>query len=416
VVLQRLSWRRTFGGKPPRNRERTMKIAYFDCFSGAAGDMLVASLLDAGASLDAIQSCLSGLEMHGFRVRADKIRKQGLAATQFIVETDEGEAQPHRHLSHVREILVQGLPEGAVRNRALATFERLAAAEGAVHGMPAEQVHFHEVGAIDAIVDIVGVMAALDELGIERIASSPLPTGTGTVRCAHGLMPVPAPATAELLRGLPIRPSDEPGELLTPTGAAVLTTIANSFGQMPAMRLERVGLGAGQRDTTGLPNVVRVMIGETADSADQDAVAILEANIDDAPGEWIGHCLGRLLDAGALDAYCVPIHMKKSRPGVVLTVICEPARSEELESILFAETTTFGVRRTTAGRSRLTRRHETLNTPYGVVRMKIGERHGRVVSFAPEYDDCVSAARSAGVPLREVMQAAVLAWRSKVGS
>ena len=373
--------------------------------------MLVASLLDAGASFDAVRGRLAGLEVHGFHVRADKIRKQGFASTKFCVETDETKEQPHRHLKHVREILMQGLPEGAIRERALATFERLAVAEAGAHGVTVDKVHFHEVGAIDAIVDVVGVMAALDDLGIERIECSALPTGNGTVVCEHGLMPVPAPATAELLKGVPIRPSNEQGELLTPTGAAILTTVAQRFGAMPAMRIERIGLGAGTRDTKGLPNVVRVLIGEAGVETEQDAVAVLEANLDDAPGEWIGHCITRLLDGGALDAYWVPIHMKKGRPGVVLTAICEPARIEELEAVIFAETTTFGIRRTTMQRSKLARRHETVQTPFGAIRIKLGERSGQVVTAAPEYEDCVAAAKEANVALREVMNAAQLAWR-----
>ena len=388
-----------------------MKTAYFDCFSGAAGDMLVASLLDAGASLDAVRQRLAGLEVHGFHVRADKIRKQGFAATQFSVEMEPGKDQPHRHLKHVREILMQGLPEGRIRERALATFERLAEAEAGAHGVTVEKVHFHEVGAIDAIVDVVGAMAALEDLGVERIECSALPTGNGTVMCEHGRMPVPAPATANLLKGVPIRPSDEQGELLTPTGAAILTTVASCFGAMPAMRIEQIGLGAGTRETQGLPNVVRVLIGEATAEAEQDSVAVLEANLDDAPGEWIGYCLARLLDEGALDAYWVPIHMKKGRPGVVLTVICEPARIEALESIVFAETTTFGIRRSTMQRSKLARRHETVQTPFGAIRIKLGERGGEIMTAAPEYEDCAAAAQKANVALREVMQAAQAAWR-----
>lgn len=414
-----------------------MRIAYFDCFNGAGGDMLVGALLDAGASADRLRDGLRSLNAPDLSVHIEKVTKQGFAATRFVVTDgappprpaaeqhhphgehahdhdhhhhDHGH-KPHRHLRQVRKLIeAANLPQ-RVRDRAIATFERLADAEAAAHGIDREKVHFHEVGAVDAIADVVGAMLALEELAVERCICSPLPVGSGTVKCEHGIMPVPAPATALLLKGVPIAPSMETGELLTPTAAAVLTTLCTEFGPMPAMTIQSVGLGAGTREGKTLPNVTRVLIGEMAAASASDTVAVLEANLDDATGEQLGFCLSRLMDAGALDAYFVPVYMKKNRPGVVLTVLCAPAKVAEFEAIIFAETPTLGIRRHTASRSKLDRRHETVQTSYGPIRIKIGSRDGQTLSASPEYEDCASAAKTANVALRVVMDAATHAWR-----
>jgi uncharacterized protein (TIGR00299 family) protein len=316
-------------------------------------------------------------------------------------------------LSEIRRIIeAAGLPENVAR-RSLAAFARLADAEAAVHNCSVENVHFHEVGAVDAIVDIVGAMAALDDLGVGRVTCSPLPTGSGTVTCAHGVLPVPAPATARLLQGVPLADCDEVGELTTPTGAAILTTVADSFGPLPAMAIGRIGYGAGQREGRHRPNLLRVILGEPSGAGGTDEVVVLEANIDDASPEVLGYCVERLLEAGALDAYTVPIYMKKSRAAALLTVLAEPDRAAELEAIVFAETTTFGVRRHTARRSKLSREVVQVETPFGRIGVKIGWRGHEVVTVAAEYEDCRTAARQLGVPLREVMETAVRAWRGK---
>jgi uncharacterized protein (TIGR00299 family) protein len=317
------------------DRARKMDTLYFDCFNGAGGDMIVAALLDAGVDAARLEHDLGLLGVEGYRLAIEKIQKQGFAATRFLVNA-ETDGQPHRHLRDIRAILdASRLPE-RVRARATTAFERLANAEARAHGVALEAVHFHEVGAIDAIVDVVSAMLALEQLQPRRVLCSPLPVGSGTVQCAHGTMPVPAPATALLLTGVPIAATEETGELLTPTAAAILTTVCDSFGALPAMTISAVGMGAGTRDGVHRPNLLRVLGGTATEadaaSAESDTVTVLAANIDDTPGEWTGYCLTRLLEAGARDAYCVPISMKKQRPGVVLTVICDSADVARLGS------------------------------------------------------------------------------------
>ncbi len=391
-----------------------MTVAYFDCFSGAAGDMIVASLIDAGADESALREGLSSLAVGGYTLKIQKIRKQGFAATRFLVELDSTTPQPHRHLADVVEIIRSGKFPDGVRENSIRVFERLAQAEAQVHGTSVDKVHFHEVGAVDAIVDVVGAVLALQTLGVERVVCSPVPVGSGTVKCAHGVMPIPAPATAVLLKGVPLAASEETGELITPTGAAVLTTLADEFGPLPAMSVSAIGYGAGTRDGASVPNLLRVFVGAASDSDDADSVAVLETNIDDASGEIVGYTIERLLEMGALDAYAVPIQMKKTRPGFVLTVICETAKIPLMEGILFRETPTFGIRRRTVQRTKLTRRFETVDTAFGPIRIKIGEREGAITA-SPEYEDCKAAAVKHDAALREVIAAARAAWAKKAG-
>lgn len=396
-----------------------MSMAYFDCFSGAGGDMIVAALLDAGADAEALRRGIARLRLDGFTIGIEKVKKQGFAATRFQVVLDSAHKPTHRHLKHVREIINAGDLSPRVRDLSLRTFERLAEAEAKVHGSTVEKVHFHEVGAIDSIVDVVGAALALESLGIQRVICSALPTGSGTVTCEHGVMPVPAPGTAELIRGVPIAPCDEPGELLTPTAAAVLTTVAEGFGLMPAMLVRGVGYGAGTRDGHTRPNLLRVFVGEArggdANGVKADRVEVLETNLDDASPQAIAHCVDRLLAAGALDAFATPIQMKKSRPGVMLTVLCDPSNSATMEAIIFRETPTLGVRRSIMERSVLPRRSETVSTPFGKIRVKIVERLGRQ-TVAAEYDDAHAAAITHDVALQEVQLAAQEAWESLRGS
>lgn len=387
-----------------------MKIAYFDCFNGAAGDMIVAALLDAGADAEALRSGLDSLGVGGYALSIEKITKQGFAATRFRVELDPSSDQPHRHLKHVVEIINGGKLSVAVTAKAIAIFERLAEAEAAVHATSVEKVHFHEVGAVDAIVDVVGAVLACELLGVEEIICSPIPVGSGTVTCEHGVIPVPAPATARMLKGVPLAASDETGELTTPTGAAVLTTLASRFGAIPPMTMTAVGVGAGSREGRSRPNILRVLLGTTGDAgSDADRIVQLETNLDDVSPEIIGYCQQRLLDAGALDVYTVPIHMKKWRTGVVLTVLCKPGDADTLERIVFAETTTFGVRRQTLDRHTMHRRSERVTTPFGEIRVKIGRR-GDIETISPEYDDCRAAAIEHDTPLRDVVAATRAAW------
>ncbi len=396
-----------------------MRIAYFDCFSGASGDMILGACISAGLDIEQLRTDLADLSVPGFTVHADAIRKQGFAATQFDVRVDPTTDKPHRHLRHVRAIIEGSNLPPRVRERAMAIFTRLGEAEASVHGTTIEKVHFHEVGAIDAIVDIVGASLAMERLGVDRIVCSPIPTGSGTVHCDHGLMPVPTPATAALLQGVPLAPCEEIGELTTPTGAAILTTLSSAFGPLPAMRLERVGVGAGRREGQTRANILRLLVGEAIEGKteeESDEVLALEANLDDVTGEVIGYVQDRLFEAGALDVYLVPIYMKKNRPATLLTVLVPPDNRDAVLDILFRETTTFGVRTQRMHRAKLARTIETVSTPDGEIRVKIGRRAGRVVRVSPEFEDCRAAAVRAGRPIAEVMDDAVRAWRARGGS
>lgn len=387
-----------------------MGIAYFDCFAGAAGDMIVAALLDAGADFDRLRGHLEGLGLPGCRVRAERATRRGIAGTRFVVEADEPDP-PHRHLADVVGVIDRADLPARAGERAQAVFKRLAAAEANVHGVGIDQVHFHEVGAADSLIDIVGACVALELAGVEAVACSPLPLGRGTVRCAHGTIPVPAPATVELLRGFPVVQTAIEQELTTPTAAALLTELAGTFGPPPPMVLSAVGYGAGSRDQGPLPNLLRVMIGEPAEVGTADSVVELSANLDDCTGEIIGATIEKLLAAGALDAWAAPIVMKKSRPAWMLSVLCRPRDADEAEQILFRETTTFGVRRRACSRGKLERSHETVETPYGPVRIKVGRRAGTVACASPEFEDCAAAAEAHDVSIRRVMEAAADAWR-----
>ncbi len=392
-----------------------MRMVHFDCFSGASGDMILGACVDAGVSLDALRQDLAELGLGGYSIDARRIDKQGFAATQFEVRIDPSTDKPHRHLRDIREITDRSrLPEH-VRARALAIFTRLAEAEAAAHGTTVEKVHFHEVGAVDSIVDIVGACIALDRLGVEQVHCSAIPTGSGTVRCEHGVIPVPAPATTILLKGVPLAACEEPGELTTPTGAAILTTLADEFGPIPPMVIDRIGVGAGWRDGKNRPNIIRILIGEATGASGGDAefdeIVVLEANLDDTSGEVIGHVYDRLFEAGALDVYATPIYMKKNRPAARLTVLARPGLRERMEDILFAETPTFGVRGYVARRRKLARALETVRTEVGPIRIKVGRRRGEVVTASPEFEDCREAAKRTGKPLREVMDLAGRAWR-----
>ncbi len=388
-----------------------MRIAYFDCFSGAAGDMIVAALLDAGVNFDGLSEAIGGLGLPGCCISAKKIKKQGFAATYFLVTMQEA-PQPHRHLKHVVEIINAANIASQVRDRSIQIFTRLAEAEAKVHGTTIEKVHFHEVGAVDAIIDVVGACIALEMLKVEKVVCSPIPAGSGTVLCEHGLMPVPAPATAELLRGVPIAACQEIGELITPTGAAILTTIVTEFGPMPAMTVTGVGYGAGTREGKTQPNLLRVMIGEadTSIRGEVEHLVLLETNIDDATAQVVAYCGERLLATGALDAWVQPIQMKKQRSGVMLSVLCHQADAEAMETIIFRETPTLGVRRRLVERKGLPRRIENVDTCFGLIRMKVVEFDGSQKA-TPEYEDCRAAALKYSVPLREVIATAKAAWR-----
>jgi uncharacterized protein (TIGR00299 family) protein len=386
------------------------RLVYFDCASGASGDMLLGAVVDLGLPLETLRGELAKLPLEGYRIESSRVTRSGLAATKLDVIAQSGE-QPHRHLRHVVAILDGSSLSPAVKQRASALFRRLAEAEAAVHGTTPEQVHFHEVGAIDSIVDIVGGVIALDWLGASRFAASALNVGTGTVTMSHGTFPVPAPATLSLVAGVPVYGAGD-GELLTPTGALLVTAYASSYGPLPPLHIEKVGHGAGGRDTKGRPNVLRLIVGQEGGPPESDRVLVLETELDDAVPQLLGPLLERLLGAGALDAFFTPVQMKKGRPGVLVTVVAPPSAREALEELLFRETTTLGVRSQEWERTALERETATVETAYGPIRVKIGRRRGTIYNAWPEFDDCQRAAGEQGVPIKEVLAAALAAWRA----
>ncbi|MBN2474699.1 MAG: nickel pincer cofactor biosynthesis protein LarC [Pirellulales bacterium] len=384
-----------------------MKLAYLDCSSGISGDMTLGALVDAGVDLETLNAAVGSLGLPGCRLAAREVKKNGFRATQVSVEHEPEHA--HRHLSQILAMIDRGRLSGRQQDLARRIFTRLAEAEAKVHGTTVEKVHFHEVGAADSIADIVGAAVGWDLLEVDRIVASPVAVGTGKVKIAHGECSIPAPATAELLRGVPLAESAVPRELTTPTGAAILATLADGFGPLPAMILEKIGVGAGQRDIEQQPNVLRLLLGKTTEaqgSGEGEQVCVLETNLDDISGEMIGYCTGRLWEAGALDVYTTAIQMKKSRPGVKLSVLCRSGDVEPIEAILFTETTTLGVRRWTVGRHVLSRQPHAVSTPWGPVEGKVGWLAGGVPRFAPEFESCRHIAAEHDVPLHEVYETA----------
>jgi pyridinium-3,5-bisthiocarboxylic acid mononucleotide nickel chelatase len=388
-----------------------VSFAYFDCFAGVAGDMVLGALLDAGGSADALRAGLAGVPLDPFELEITGVERGGIGATRVEVRTG-GPATP-RTWADLREMLGEAELPAPVRERALATFARLATAEARVHRQPADQVHFHEVGAVDAVVDVVGSALLLHDLGVTELWASPVATGSGTVRSGHGLLPVPAPAVVELLAGVPVHGGGVAAELTTPTGAAILAASAAGFGELPAMRVAAVGYGAGGRRHDELPNLLRVLLGErTGDGPVGDGGLVLEANLDDMTPELAPWVLERLFDAGAADVWFTPIHMKKGRPGITLSVLCAPGTDAAVRELLWRETSTLGVRGLPVRKWMLERRVIAVAVPGGKVRVKLGLDGGRVVNVAPEYADCARLASATGRPLKDVMaraQAAALA-------
>jgi uncharacterized protein (TIGR00299 family) protein len=394
-----------------------MRIAYLDCASGISGDMTLGALVDAGADLAAIQQGIDSLGLPSCRVVGSETKKRGFRATQITVEHEP--EHKHRHL-HQITAMIDG-SKLSPRQRELATqiFQKLAEAEARVHGSTIEKVHFHEVGAVDSIADIVGSAIGIDLLGIDRIVCSPIPTGHGFVEIAHGRCSIPAPATAELLRGVPLAALDVEGELTTPTGAAIVASLAGGFGPLPAMTVERIGYGAGQKDFPQ-PNLLRILVGEEASNGPgrrphSESIVLLETNLDDASGASVGHAVERLWEAGALDVALTSIQMKKNRPGIAISVQSSPSDADRLETILFQETTTLGVRRTTVERTVLARESHAVQTALGRVSGKIAYLPDGSVRFAPEYEDTSRIAKEQGISLAEAVGVALDVFRSTQG-
>src|SRR5215470_2246327 len=438
-----------------------MRIAYLECFSGMSGDMFLGALIDTGVSPQLLAKAVAALDL-GARLEISRVNRSGITATKvdvcangekegpagsgtdshshshshshdghehqhelahahphgsFSAGSRTGVSAPHSHgrsLKEIRGIIGEASLGQRARQTALKIFDALGAAEAKIHNNEIESVHFHEVGGIDAIVDIVAAAVGVEALGVDEFVCSSLNVGGGTVKCAHGVFPVPAPATVELLKDAPVYSSGVPVELLTPTGAAIVKTLATRFGAFPEMKIEKSGYGAGSRDFPGNPNVVRLVIGEsTASNAAktvQDVVVALEANLDDLNPQVFGYVMDRLLAEGALDVFGVPVQMKKNRPGTLLTVLCKPNDAAKLTQIIFAETTTLGVRRREELRQTLTRRWVNASTPWGNVRMKIASMNGSVTNYAPEYEDCRRIAAEQKVPLKTVMQMATQSY------
>ena len=433
-----------------------MKTLYLDIFSGLSGDMFLGALLDLGVELPKLEYELAKLGLDGYQLRAERKHKCAIEGVKFeVLLTDEprhehthgpgghthgpgahghthgpDEAGHGRTFAGIRQMIQRSALSDWVKGKSIATFHRIAVAEGKIHGQPPEEVHFHEVGAVDSIVDIVGGCVALELLGKPRVLAAPVVEGTGFIRCAHGRFPLPAPATLALLgdRGVAITQCDEPSELLTPTGAALLAEFAESFGPMSGLVAQRIGYGLGTRDNQTRPNVVRAVLGEIAASVqcsvfsvqsaapaikdesgndwETDTIAVLETNLDDINAELLGHFLELALAAGALDAFHTPIQMKKNRPGVLLTVLCAAGAANRFSELMLRETSAFGVRRTFAERRKLQREFVTVQTPFGDVTVKLGRLNGQVVQTAPEFESCKQAAAKAGVTVKQVYEAA----------
>ncbi|HXG76888.1 MAG TPA: nickel pincer cofactor biosynthesis protein LarC [Gaiellaceae bacterium] len=387
-----------------------MRLLYLDCVGGLAGDMLLAALLDAGADVERLRAVPGELGLREVGVAVERVERQGIGALHVRVEAPE--EHEHRAYRELRRLVAgSGLPEGA-RERALATFARLAEAEGAIHGVPAEDVHFHELGAVDTLVDVCGAHVLLAELGVERVACSPLPVARGLARAAHGVLPLPAPATLALLAGAPLVGVETEAELVTPTGAALAATLVEEWGPLPPLTLERVGYGAGTRDLPDRPNVVRVLLG-AAETRPAGRALLLETNLDDLPPELVPDAVERCFAAGALDVWTVPATMKKGRPGFVLSALCRPGAEGDVARALLEETTALGVRVTPVDRYELEREERTVEVAGGSVRVKVGLLEGRVVNVAPEHDDCAALARSTGRSVKSVWAEALAAAQDR---
>jgi len=418
-----------------------MRIAYLDCFSGISGDMFLGALVDAGVSAKLLEDTVAALDI-GARLEIKRVARGGISATKVDVYSngekdlprevfwerhEHDHAREHKHargLNEIRQIIDNAAISGTAKATAIRIFETLGEVEAEIHNTPVERVHFHEVGAVDAMVDIVCAAVGAESLAVEEWVCSPLNVGGGTVKCAHGTLPVPGPATLKLLRDAPVYSSGPQVELVTPTGAAIVKTLSSRFAPFPAMKIEKAGYGAGTRDFPEHPNLLRLTIGETlpADAAStspstsastsNDMITVLEANLDDLSPQVLAYAMERLLAEGALDVFSVPVQMKKSRPGALLTVLAKMEDANRLTKLIFAETTTLGVRRRAEQRQTLSRRWETVDTTWGPVRIKIASMNGSVSNYAPEYEDCRALAEAHRVPLKEVIQEAVQAYAS----
>jgi uncharacterized protein (TIGR00299 family) protein len=382
-----------------------MTIAYFDCFSGISGDMTLGALVDAGVSIDSLRSELAKLGLPGYEITAEKVKRFGIAATKVNVVIDQ-KNQKSRRLSDILSIINGSSLSPTIKEKSIRIFTRLAGAEAKVHGTTPDKIHFHEVGAIDSIVDIVGAVIGLELLGVSQIITSAVNVGSGTVQTSHGLLPIPAPATVEMLAGIPFYQSATQFELATPTGAAIISSLGESFGLLPPMNVSVIGYGAGDKDFPNMPNVLRLMIGEPAAVYEQDTSIVIETNIDDMNPQVYDYLIEKLMAQGAQDVYLTPIIMKKGRPAVLLSALADRAKTDAILDTIFRETTSIGVRIQEVSRKKLDREIREVDTPYGKVRIKITKRGKEVLTVTPEYEDCRKIAEEKQVPLKTVIEEA----------
>ncbi|MCF6154922.1 MAG: nickel pincer cofactor biosynthesis protein LarC [Candidatus Brocadia sp.] len=389
-----------------------MKIAYFDCFSGISGDMTLGALVDAGLDINLLRDELAQLHLHGYEISAEKVKRTGISGTKVHVTISpkdnhvRGFHHGHHHNSHLKLSDIQAIIEKSplrhdIKDDSIRIFQRLAMAEAKIHDTPIDNIHFHEVGAIDSIIDIVGSVIAIKRLGIEKIYFSPIPTGCGFTTCEHGTFPVPAPATAELLKNQLLKSVNIEKELTTPTGAAIVTTLGEGLFTNPEMKTLQIGYGAGSNDNPNIPNLLRIFIGETSDQK-SDEMWVVETNIDNMPGEILGYVMDKLFQAGAVDVYFTSIQMKKERPGIIIGIIVSELNLLSVESVLFNQTTTFGIRKYKVIRKVLTREFKELDSPLGKIKIKIGTFDGDIKNISPEYEDCKRIAEEKGIPLKQV--------------
>ncbi|SDF32831.1 hypothetical protein SAMN04244560_00593 [Thermoanaerobacter thermohydrosulfuricus] len=377
-----------------------MKVLYFDCFAGISGDMTIASLL-SHVDVEEFKKKVKKIALDNFDIEIGETQKNSISARTFKVLYEEEHHHHHRHMKDVREIIEKSDLEEEVKKMSIEMFEKLAEAEAKVHGKSPEEVHFHEVGAVDSIVDIIGTAILIDMIKPDKIVSSPLPVSSGFIKTQHGLMPVPAPATAELLKGIPVYKSDIEGEIVTPTGAAIVKTLVNEFGGIPDMTINSIGYGAGTKDLE-IPNVLRTYVGEEEVKKKPESLMILETNIDDMNPEFYQYLFEKLFENGALDVFLIPIIMKKQRPGTLITVICEKENADKLKEIIFKETSTFGIRYYEVLRHKLDRDFSIVETPYGKVRVKKGYLNGKLIKAYPEYEDVKAIAEKTGNSISDI--------------